>query len=124
MKNFISTLLTTASVALLSGALHASDISVVALRDAAASFPESALRREASGSVTVEFSLADDGRATALDVVASSGSSNFDQAALRAVKRSQFVAVGEGAEQVRIQRTYNFAFAGEVMVDQLAIAAN
>ena len=124
MKKLICLFVTTATFLLLSAVTQASDVTVVALRDAPASFPQSALRRDASGSVTVEFSLAQDGRATAIDVVASSGSSNFDQSALRAVKRSQFVAVGEGAEQARIQRTYNFAFAGEVMVDQLAIAKN
>lgn len=124
MKKLLTLLTATVASALLSGTIQASDVTVVALRDAPAAFPESALRREASGSVTVEFSLAANGSARDVAVVSSAGSSNFDQAALRAVKRSTFAAHGAGNSQVRVQRTYNFAFAGEVMVNQLAIAAN
>lgn len=124
MKNLIGLILATATAAIFSGAIHANNLTVVALRDAPAVFPQSALRREASGSVTVEFSLAADGSAQQVGVVASAGSANFDQAALRAIKRSTFAISGDGAVDARIQRTYNFAFAGEVTVDQLALAAN
>ncbi len=124
MKKVLCTLTAVATIALFSAPLQAEQVSVKAVHDAAAQFPQSALRRESSGTVTVEFSLAGDGRATAVDVVNSSGSSNFDHAAVRAVKRSQFVAEGGDLASARIQRTYHFAFAGEVMVDQLAVASN
>ena len=121
MKSFISTfipktLLVLSSFALIAGLVgtvqaNAGTVlsaAVTATQDAQPEYPQSALRRQASGYVLVRFDVSSNGKARNVRVIDSDPTRIFDSAAIRAVRRSEFAITDGSSEAKDVERLYRF----------------
>lgn len=80
----------------------------VALNRIVPAYPRSARRKGHEGSVTVEFSISDDGGVGAAEVAKSSGHAELDRAALSAVETARFAPAADGRRDGRFRLTLDF----------------
>lgn len=87
------------------------DTKVTPILDVSPEYPQAALRRDASGYVTVRFDIGENGKAHNLSIVEAQPELLFNNAVRRALLRSTFEVGNEGANN--IERTYRFDRASE-----------
>lgn len=80
----------------------------VALNRIVPAYPRSARRKGHEGSVTVEFSIYNDGGVGAAEVAESSGHAELDRAALSAVETARFAPTADGGRDGRFRLTLDF----------------
>lgn len=80
----------------------------VALNRIVPAYPRSARRKGHEGSVTVEFSIYNDGGVVAAEVAESSGHAELDRAALSAVETARFAPAADGGRDGRFRLTLDF----------------
>lgn len=80
----------------------------VALNRIVPAYPRSARRKGHEGSVTVEFSIYNDGGVGAAEVAESSGHAELDRAALSAVETARFAPAADGGRDGRFRLTLDF----------------
>ena len=80
----------------------------MALNKIVPAYPRSARRKGHEGSVTVEFSISDDGGVGVAEVAESSGHSELDRAALSAVETARFAPTADGGRGRRFRLTLDF----------------
>ena len=82
--------------------------SVLAVRDVTPEYPASAMRRDASGTVTVRFDVNSNGKATNVEIVDAQPDRTFNSAVIRAVRRSDFELLNGLSDVSDVERTYHF----------------